>query len=68
MGLANKSSVHNCGGNILSSILDIRQLNNIKHRERFCSGKVGQASACLLLTFAVLQKSKENRLKPVLLD
>jgi hypothetical protein len=37
MWLANKSSVHNCGGNILSSILDIRQPTNIKQVEDFCS-------------------------------
>jgi hypothetical protein len=35
MWLADKSSVHNCGRNILSSIFDLRQFNNIKHWGRF---------------------------------
>jgi hypothetical protein len=41
VGLANKSSIHNCGGNILSSILEIRQLTNIKQIQNFCSENVG---------------------------
>jgi hypothetical protein len=41
MRLANKSSVHNGGGNILSSILDIRQHTNIKHVENFCPENIG---------------------------
>jgi hypothetical protein len=36
MRLAEKSSVHNCRGNILSSVLDIRQLTNIKQNGDFC--------------------------------
>ena len=43
MRLANESSVHNCGGNILSSILDIRQLTNIKQVRNFCLGNLGAA-------------------------
>ena len=50
MRLADKSCIHNCGRNILSSIFDLRQSNNIEHRGPFCRGKVGQASACLVLT------------------
>jgi hypothetical protein len=37
MGLADKSSIHNCRRNILSSIFDLRQFNNIKHWSWFCA-------------------------------
>jgi hypothetical protein len=47
MWLADKSSVHNCGRNILSSIFDLRQSNNIKHWRSFCAqnlvARVGRA-------------------------
>jgi hypothetical protein len=37
MRLADKSSIHNCGRNILSSIFDLRQVNNIRHCDKFCA-------------------------------
>jgi hypothetical protein len=40
MRLTNESCVHNCGRNILSSILDMGQLTNIKQVGRFCSKNV----------------------------
>jgi hypothetical protein len=61
MGLPNKSSVHKCGGNILSSILDIRQLTNIKQIENFCLENVGRASACLLLVLHLSGKNQKRQ-------
>jgi hypothetical protein len=34
---------------------------------RYCKALVGQASACLLLSFVAGTNSKEDRLKPILL-
>jgi hypothetical protein len=63
MRLTNESCIHNCGRNILSSVLDMGQLKNIKQVEEFCLKNVVKSKFNELVHFSstVSEITNQNR-------
>ncbi|HET6143410.1 MAG TPA: hypothetical protein VFE02_07855 [Candidatus Acidoferrales bacterium] len=53
MRLTNESCVHKCGRNILSSVLGMGQLTNIKQLGIFCSKKIIKSKLKELADFLI---------------